>query len=404
MSKRRRYPRGHTFSPSVMRTLRMCSLRHWYKKIDRVPDPPGVQARVGNLVHSTLERATLARLEPAAGEDPLPDVAGAEELLGILQEELDGEGAWVVTAARECLESAAPLDLEHATQAEGIIDQFPIAEGITIGGILDRVDRWQDEEGSAHAVIVDYKTGFIPPTEELAESEQTICYLAWGAETFGIHDENLVMLFYWPGDDVKIAIRYDKELVQIGIDSMVRDWKRWASGDYTKTKQPPATLGVHCSHCPARSHCESYQDHIRKPARPCAWADLAMPDLVVLRHQVAGDAKMLETARKELDQHIMGELKTEGDDRYEDDGYALKIQRDRLTNFSMGAVEALAQATGLEVEDVMRAVCSLTTSKVRAFVKKHREDHPRVERVARVYATPSLKSPYIRCRAKGGLF
>jgi len=402
--QRQRYPRGHTFSPSVMRTMAMCELRHWFKKIARVPDPPGPQARVGTLVHSVLEHAALKRLEPVAGAEPVPDEASADELLGILQVELDGEGAWVVTAARECVEAAAPMSFEHTTAAEGIIDRFPIAEDYTVGGIVDRVDRWQDEEGQAHAVITDYKTGFVPPADELAESEQTTCYLAWGAETFDIHDENLVLVYHWPGEDIRIAIRYDADLVSIGVGNLVRRWKKWEAGGYSKEKQAPATLGVHCSHCPAREQCTDYQEHIRKPARVHPWAGLEMSELAELRHQVSGDAKMLETARKELDQHIIAVLKEGGDDRFADDEYALKIQRDTLTSYTMGAVDALAQASGLELEDVMRAVCSVSTSKVRAFVKKHRAEAPRVERVARVYETPSMKSPYVRCRAKGGLF
>jgi len=414
VSPRARYPKGHTFSASVLKTIRMCKKRHWFKKVLRFEDPPGPQARVGKLVHRVFEIVALRRLEPEAGSDPLPSKADADELMAVLKEEIDGEGAWVVKAAREALESAVPFDLEHVHSAEGLIEQFEIREGVTVGGILDRVDLWGDEEGADHACITDYKTGWIPPRDELAESEQTTIYLAWAAEEFGIHDDNLVLVYYWPADDIRIAIRYDRETIELGIDNMLRDWQRWASGDWSKTKdqhaekpdapRPPATLGVHCPHCPFRDQCTEYQDHIRKPARVHPWAGLPLAELAELRHQIAGDAKMLETARKEIDRHIIEELKGGDADRWQDDDYTLKIQRDRLTNYTMGVVEALANATGLELEDVMRQVCSITTSKVRAFVGKYGEKNSRVERVASVYETPSMKSPYVRCRPKGGLF
>ena len=460
MADRARYPKGHTFSASTLKTIRMCMLRHWLRKVHRYEDPAGPQARVGKLVHRVFEVAALRRLEPEPGEEPPGPIADFDELTGILKMEIDGEGAWVVKAARACLETAVPFDLENVHAAEGIIEKFEIAEGVTVGGIIDRTDTWDDEEETAHACITDYKTGYIPPREELEESEQTTIYLAWAADEFGIYDDNLVLVYYWPGEDIRIAIRYDAETIQLGIDNMLRDWERWDSGDWPKTDEglrqfhveqgddatpprPPATLGVHCSHCPFRDQCGEYQEHIRKPARVHPWAGMVLPELAELRHQVAGDAKMLETARKELDRYVIDSLSDLGDldrmnreqlvglieflgrevpedearpvllalirdatkgDKWEDEDYSMKIQRDRLTNYTMGVVEALANATGLELEDVMRQVCSISTSKVRAFVGKMCEEHPRVKRVADVYETPSMKSPYVRCRAKGGLF
>lgn len=378
--------------------------RHWFKKVQRLPDPPGPQARVGSLVHRVLEVVALNRLEPAPGSEPLGSEVLADELLAVMDREQDDEGAWVVKAARECLESAAPVDLEHVTSAEGIIERFDLGDGMTLGGIVDRVDRWEDEDGHQHAMVIDYKTGFVPPADELAESEQAILYLAWASETFDIHDDRLVMMFYWPGEDIRIAIRYDAETVADGVAAAKRLWKRWAAGGYTKDKPAPASLGVGCSHCPYRDQCTDYQEHIRKPARVHPWESLKFPELVALRHQVAGDAKMLETARKEMDKHIIERLRNVTGERWDGDDYSAKVQRDKLTNYSMGVVDALANATGLELEDVMRVVCNIGTTKLRAFVGKHKAEHPRVERVVSVYATPSAKSAYVKARAKGGLF
>ena len=410
---RPRYPTGHTFSPSVVKTMRQCYKRHWMKKVRRLPDPPGPQAKVGTLMHRVLEVAALRRIEPAAGTEPLPPQADAAELLSIFGEVLTEDGAWVLKAVQETLEAAAPFDLEHVAMVEQLIERFPIGDGITIGGIVDRVDVWHEEDGWEHVLITDYKTGFVPPADELEESDQANLYLRWAAERFGIYDDRLALVFHWPAEDIKVAIRYDPDRVEAGVEAAKRIWRGWLDGPWAKTAgeqsqtkrpPPPGSLGVHCSHCPYRDQCQEYQEHIRKPARVHPWAGLDIPELVKLRHQVAADAKMLETARKELDQHLVVRLDTEAGGRFDSDTYSAKVQRDRLTNYSMGVVEALARATGLEVEDVMRAVCNIGTQKLNAFVNKHRDKHPRVARVVQLYATPSQKAPYIRARPKGGLF
>lgn len=405
MAKRARYPRGHTFSPSVIKTMRQCFLRHWMKKVRRLPDPPGPQAQVGNLVHRVLELAALRRCDPPAGADPAPDEADVTELLSLLAEVQEDDGEWVLTEARETLEAAAPVDFSLTISAEGIIDQHDIGDGYTVGAILDRVDAWEEDDGIDHVHIVDYKTGFIPPRDELVESDQANLYLDYGAAKFGIRDERLVMVFYWPGENIRIGIRYDEERVAAGVESAKRIWRRWEEGKHDRDNPPEATLGVHCAHCPYRDQCNAYQEHIRKPARVHPWEGLELDELVKLRHQVAGDAKMLKEARLELDRHLVKRLDRETKDgRYEDDFYRAKVQRDSLTNYSMGVVEALARATGLDLEDVMRAVCSIGSKKLTAFVNRHREKHPRVTKVIDAYATPSMKSPYIRASAKDGLF
>jgi len=358
---------------------------------------------VGSLVHRVLELAGVRRLEADAGAEPLDDLADLGELLDILDAESQDAGPWVFKTAKDHLEAAAPFSFAEQHSAEQIIDRFPVGEGLTLGGIVDRVDRWQDEAGDEHVHVIDYKTGFIPPVDELAASEQANLYLAWAAEAFGVKDERLVMVFWWPGPDIKISIRYDSEAVDREVGRAVRDWQDWTAGGYTKAKAPPAELGVSCAHCAFRDQCEEYQDHVRKPARVHPWAGLEVPELVALRHQVAGDAKMLEAARKELDRHLMERLR-ESDGRFEDDAYSAKIQRDKMTGYALGVVEALAKASGETLEDVMRATCSVSGTKLKAFVKKHIDEAPRVAKVLDLYATPSMKAPYLRARAKGGMF
>ena len=42
-------------SPSSMGTFRQCPLKWKYNKIDKIPDPSGKEALMGNFVHDVLE-------------------------------------------------------------------------------------------------------------------------------------------------------------------------------------------------------------------------------------------------------------------------------------------------------------------------------------------------------------
>ena len=405
---RARYPKGHTFSPSVLTTIMVCMLKHWFKKVRRFEDPSGPQAMIGKLVHRVLEVAALRRTAPEPGTEPAPPIAGVAELLDILSDEQSGQGGWVIKASREILEAAAPMNFEYTVGAEELIEQFDIGDGLTVGGIVDRADSWLDESGNRHAVITDYKTGQILPADELAVSPQTVIYLAWGAERFGIDDERLALQYYWPGEDVRMTFRYDAEFVADGLASAKAVWRDWAAGGYDLETQPPATLGSHCKHCPFAGDCDQWQEHVKTPGRVEPWEGLDLPALAERYYQVAGDAKMFDAARKQIGALMVEKLDTIRGKQWGkgDDGaaYVAKLQRDDMLSYSIAVVSALANATGLEIEDVMRSVCSLSTTKVRAFVGRHADEFPRVRKVAEIYSTPSKKSAFVKVRAKTGLF
>ena len=398
MGRHHGYPRGHDFSASVIKTLRMCKKRLWYKKVKKFKDPPGPQARVGSLVHEVLELAALTRLEPDRFPDiPQPEsgIAEADELITLLHREAEDQGVWAFQAASESLKAAAPIDFSTMVKAEYVIEKHPIGP-YTMGGVLDRIDAWH-VDGVYHVVLSDYKTGFVPPADELHDDPQTVLYLKWAADTFEDADE-LALCFWWPGAGHQFTIRYDPEAAEYGLARILREWAEWVEGGYTEAKAPEANLGVHCSHCPYRAHCDEYQVFVKTPARVHPWEDKSLPELVELRHQMAGDAKMLETARKEIDLHVIERLG--GEERWEDDGFRLKVQRDRMTNYPVSIIPALAKSLGLPVADVAKAVCAVSTTKVRALARTSDQ----AAKVAKAYETAAMKRPYLRVRTKGGMF
>lgn len=159
------YPLPPTLSPSRVAAFCDCALAYRFANLDRLPEPPSPHAAKGTLVHAALEAlfclpapertraAAVACLDAAAAalaDDP--EVAGLE---------LDGEAtAAFVADAHRMLEGY--FDMEDPRQVHAIGLELKLrAEvgGVQLTGIIDRLDRLPD----GGLVVVDYKTGKVPP-------------------------------------------------------------------------------------------------------------------------------------------------------------------------------------------------------------------------------------------------
>ena len=154
-------PRG--LSPSSMATYEQCPIRFKFSKIDRLPDPSGVEAVLGTFVHGVLE-----------------------ELMGLPAEQRSVEAARWIATGRRCTLDADTDWLRLALSEEqahkwrqrawrAIVGYFEIENpstvtvvgterryeaalgGVSVTGIIDRLD-----QGDAGLVVNDYKTGKVP--------------------------------------------------------------------------------------------------------------------------------------------------------------------------------------------------------------------------------------------------
>jgi putative RecB family exonuclease len=158
-------PRLETLSPSRAGDFKTCPQLFKFRAIDRLPEPTSVYQARGTTAHLALQR-----LFDHPSDDRSPDLLydlfreawtelrGSEEFEDLFGD-TEEERQWGV----ESLELLANyFTIEDPTGFDPVdreLDMLEDLDGITIRGILDRIDR--DADG--RLIITDYKTGKAPP-------------------------------------------------------------------------------------------------------------------------------------------------------------------------------------------------------------------------------------------------
>lgn len=158
-------PRLETLSPSRAGDFKTCPQLFKFRAIDRLPEPTTVYQARGTTAHLALQRLfdhpmserTIEMLYDLFRE-AWTEIRGEDEYADLF-EDVEQERAWGI----ESMELLANyFDIEDPTTfdpEDRELDMLEDLDGITIRGILDRIDR--DEGGEL--VITDYKTGRAPP-------------------------------------------------------------------------------------------------------------------------------------------------------------------------------------------------------------------------------------------------
>jgi len=158
------YPAPVSLSPSRVSSFQECALKFRFSSIENLPQPPGIHAVKGNVVHRALE--LLMALEPSQRTAP----AAHESMVAARAEyetvyDFTGLNLVPAQAAKFWDECSALIDgylaMEDPTEIKDIEMELWVEtplEGFSIRGYIDRLERNQD----GNLVITDYKTGRSP--------------------------------------------------------------------------------------------------------------------------------------------------------------------------------------------------------------------------------------------------
>lgn len=150
-------------SPSAVSEYENCPLLYRYRKIDKLPEPPSLDAERGTLIHTVLHdlfESPASERTPATAIDLLPaswaaQIAKKPELLEM------------VTNEKEWLDRASSLlatyfTVEDPTSFDATFREIhlenDLAEDIYLHGYVDRLD----VATTGEVRIVDYKSGKAP--------------------------------------------------------------------------------------------------------------------------------------------------------------------------------------------------------------------------------------------------
>jgi len=157
--------RLETLSPSRAGDFKTCPQLFKFRAIDKIPEPSSVYQARGTTAHLALQRLfddAVAERTPDRLYDLFreawTEIRGDGEFEGLFTD-IDEEREWGIQSLELLANYFSIEDPTSFEPEDRELDMLEDLDGITIRGILDRIDR--DSDG--RLIITDYKTGKAPP-------------------------------------------------------------------------------------------------------------------------------------------------------------------------------------------------------------------------------------------------
>jgi len=246
-------------SPSRASDFTACPLLFRFRVVDRLPEPPTLEATRGTVVHRVLEQVfdlpPDARTPDAAVRLLEPAWAGLVERdprLDELFEDASARSQWLAGVhglLTRWFEVEDPTRLAPA--ARELYVEAQLAGGLTLRGYIDRLD----VAPSGQLRIVDYKTGRAPkPGYETQAMFQLRCYALALWRTRGQVPASLQLVYLGSGE----VLRYVPEEADLRATER-RLGAIWAAIDHAWTtgdwRPRPSRL---CDWCHHRAVCPEF--------------------------------------------------------------------------------------------------------------------------------------------------
>jgi putative RecB family exonuclease len=158
-------PRLQTLSPSRAGDFKTCPQLFKFRAIDRIPEPSSIYQARGTTAHLALQRLfdspTAERLPQHLYDlfrEAWTELRGSDEFEGLFAS-VEDERQWGMDSMELLANYFTIEDPVAIEPVDRELDMLEDLDGMTIRGILDRIDR--NDAGAL--VITDYKTGKAPP-------------------------------------------------------------------------------------------------------------------------------------------------------------------------------------------------------------------------------------------------
>lgn len=268
------YPVPLTLSPSRVSSFQDCPLQFRFASIENLPQPPGIHAVKGNVVHRALE--LLLALEPEARSS-----TAAHEFMA--EAKLEYEAMYDFTG----------LNLTHAQaskfwqECSGLIDGYLRMEnprdvnrieielwveapldGFTIRGYIDRLER--DAQGNL--VVTDYKTGKSPRAGDIDNKMRQLEMYAYMIRAMRGEMPATLQLLYIK-DGLKLTRAPSEQSMQF-VATRTSAMYRAIERACTTGEFPPRKSGL-CNFCNFRKWCPEFGGD---PTKAATEAPLQFPD------------------------------------------------------------------------------------------------------------------------------
>lgn len=251
-------------SPSGAATFEQCPRRWRFRYVERLPDPPGIDALVGTFAHRVLEHLMQQPANRRTKDDARriarstwPELSSSDEYLDLELDEAQAKEfrwrAWGAIEGLWYLEDPAGVDVRATEQQVSVT-----LDGVPFRGVVDRVEA--ESEG---VVVSDYKSGRAPsPRFAPDRLHQVLLYAAAIAEETGEQPVKAQLLYL--GQKIVSTVVTSEE-IDGAVEHLRSTWEDIAEAcDIDDFAPRPGPL---CGYCPYSEQCPEGQAEILRRAQ-----------------------------------------------------------------------------------------------------------------------------------------